>query len=141
MIRMHHLTHDAAHLSLLPSHHSAWNMMDETWIINDVKEKLCYVSTDFERELQAARSVHIRRVRRDAVETMRTSGGLTRLLAHLILRLWLLPPIQEITQSCREDSKRVRPSERIDRAARICASQYAATIVGFSCFGLEAAAE
>lgn len=34
---------------------SAWNMMDETWIINDVKEKLCYVSTDFERELQAAK--------------------------------------------------------------------------------------
>lgn len=34
---------------------SAWNMMDETYIMNDVKEKLCYVSTDFERELQAAR--------------------------------------------------------------------------------------
>lgn len=31
--------------------------MDETYIMNDVKEKLCYVSTDFERELQAARSV------------------------------------------------------------------------------------
>lgn len=31
--------------------------MDETYIINDVKEKLCYVSTDFERELQAAKSV------------------------------------------------------------------------------------
>lgn len=29
--------------------------MDETWIINDVKEKLCYVSTDFERELNAAK--------------------------------------------------------------------------------------
>lgn len=38
-----------------PRDFSAWNMMDETWIINDVKEKLCYVSTDFERELNAAR--------------------------------------------------------------------------------------
>ena len=35
----------------------AWNMMDETWILNDVKEKCCYVSTDFEREIQAAKSV------------------------------------------------------------------------------------
>lgn len=33
----------------------AWNMQDETWIINDVKEKLCYVSTDFEREIHAAK--------------------------------------------------------------------------------------
>jgi actin-related protein 6 len=32
-----------------------WNMMDETYIINNVKEQLAYVSTDFERELQAAK--------------------------------------------------------------------------------------
>jgi len=32
-----------------------WNMMDETYIMNDVKEQCCYVSTDFERELNAAK--------------------------------------------------------------------------------------
>lgn len=28
-----------------------WNMMDETHIVNDVKESCCYVSTDFQRDL------------------------------------------------------------------------------------------
>jgi len=39
----------------------AFNMSDETYVINDVKEKLSYVSLDFERELAAAKSAHARR--------------------------------------------------------------------------------
>lgn len=30
----------------------AWNMMDETHLMNDIKEKLCYVSLDFLRDLR-----------------------------------------------------------------------------------------
>ncbi|KAG0623550.1 hypothetical protein M758_3G182100 [Ceratodon purpureus] len=33
----------------------AWNVMDETYIIEDVKEKLCFVSTDIDRDLNIAR--------------------------------------------------------------------------------------
>jgi actin-related protein 6 len=35
----------------------AWNVMDETYIMEDVKEKLCFVSTDIERDLNIARCV------------------------------------------------------------------------------------
>jgi hypothetical protein len=31
---------------------SAWNMMDETHLINAVKQRLCYVSLDFLKELE-----------------------------------------------------------------------------------------
>lgn len=32
-----------------------WNMMDETFIINDVKESSCYVSLDFKQDLETCR--------------------------------------------------------------------------------------
>ncbi|KAF4577292.1 Actin- protein 6 [Pleurotus pulmonarius] len=32
-----------------------WNMMDETYIMNDVKESCCYVSVDFRQDLEACR--------------------------------------------------------------------------------------
>ncbi|KAJ3574134.1 hypothetical protein NP233_g1962 [Leucocoprinus birnbaumii] len=32
-----------------------WNMMDETFIVNDVKEKCCFVSQDFKRDLEICR--------------------------------------------------------------------------------------
>ncbi|KAF9020827.1 actin-like ATPase domain-containing protein [Hymenopellis radicata] len=34
-----------------------WNMMDETYIVNDVKESCCFVSNDFRRDLEMCRSV------------------------------------------------------------------------------------
>lgn len=34
-----------------------WNMMEETYIMNDVKEKCCYVSTQFAADLEACRFV------------------------------------------------------------------------------------
>ena len=34
-----------------------WNMMEETYIVNDVKEKCCYVSTQFSADLEACRFV------------------------------------------------------------------------------------
>lgn len=42
------------HLKATVSYRS-WNMMDETVVINAVKERLCYVSLDFPRELDTAR--------------------------------------------------------------------------------------
>ncbi|KAF7791485.1 hypothetical protein EIP86_002501 [Pleurotus ostreatoroseus] len=33
-----------------------WNMMDETYIMNDVKEKCCYVSLNFHTDLETCRS-------------------------------------------------------------------------------------
>lgn len=33
-----------------------WNMMDETFIVNDVKEKCCFVSQDFKRDLEICRT-------------------------------------------------------------------------------------
>ena len=35
----------------------AWNVMDETYIMEDVKEKLCFVSTGIDHDLNMARSV------------------------------------------------------------------------------------
>ncbi len=32
-----------------------WNMMDETYIMNNVKEACCYVSLDFKRDLETCR--------------------------------------------------------------------------------------
>ncbi|KAI0688710.1 actin-like protein Arp6 [Cytidiella melzeri] len=32
-----------------------WNMMDETYVINDVKESCCYVATNFKRDLETCR--------------------------------------------------------------------------------------
>lgn len=32
-----------------------WNMMDETWIVNEIKEACCYVSDDFGKDLEACR--------------------------------------------------------------------------------------
>ena len=32
-----------------------WNMMEETYIVNDVKENCCYVSTQFSADLEACR--------------------------------------------------------------------------------------
>jgi actin-related protein 6 len=29
-----------------------WNMMDETYVMDEVKECCCYVSTDFKRDLE-----------------------------------------------------------------------------------------
>ena len=34
-----------------------WNMMEETYIVNDAKEKCCYVSTQFSADLEACRFV------------------------------------------------------------------------------------
>jgi actin-related protein len=34
-----------------------WNMMDETYIMNDVKEVCCYVSQDFKADLEKCRYV------------------------------------------------------------------------------------
>ena len=32
-----------------------WNMMEETYIVNDVKEKCCYVSTQFSADIETCR--------------------------------------------------------------------------------------
>lgn len=32
-----------------------WNMMDETYIMNDVKESCCYVSLNFKNDLETCR--------------------------------------------------------------------------------------
>lgn len=32
-----------------------WNMMDETYVMNDVKESCCYVSSNFKRDLEICR--------------------------------------------------------------------------------------
>ena len=32
-----------------------WNMMEETYIVNDVKEKCCYVSTQFSTDIETCR--------------------------------------------------------------------------------------
>jgi actin-related protein len=34
-----------------------WNMMDETYIMNHVKESCCYVSADFKKDLELCRCV------------------------------------------------------------------------------------
>jgi actin-related protein 6 len=34
-----------------------WNMMEETYIVNDVKETCCYVSTQFSADLESCRFV------------------------------------------------------------------------------------
>ena len=44
------------HLKELVSYRQ-WNMMDETYIINDVKEACCYVSTDFAKDMETCRYV------------------------------------------------------------------------------------
>lgn len=44
------------HLKELVSYRQ-WNLMDETYIINDVKETCCYVSLDFVRDLEVTRYV------------------------------------------------------------------------------------
>jgi actin-related protein 6 len=36
-----------------------WNMMDETYIMNHVKESCCYVSTDFKKDLEICRYVSL----------------------------------------------------------------------------------
>ncbi|KAF9026474.1 actin-domain-containing protein [Hymenopellis radicata] len=36
-----------------------WNMMDETYIVNDVKESCCFVSNDFRSDLEACRGSSI----------------------------------------------------------------------------------
>ncbi len=70
----------------------AWNMLDETYIMNDVKEKLCYVSLDFEREINAAKSVHHTeqsRAEQDACMQRRR----TRWVASLSLRVLRCAPL------------------------------------------------
>ena len=44
-----------------------WNMMDEYVLINDAKEKLCYVSTSFENDLKRARGKRVNDFDRDFV--------------------------------------------------------------------------
>jgi len=39
------------HLKELVSYRQ-WNMMDETSIVNDVKEKCCFLSQDFKQDLE-----------------------------------------------------------------------------------------
>ena len=34
-----------------------WNMMDETYIINDVKESCCFVSPDYKRDIEVCQYV------------------------------------------------------------------------------------
>ena len=34
-----------------------WNMMDQTYIMDDVKEKCCYVSADFKADMELSRYV------------------------------------------------------------------------------------
>lgn len=34
-----------------------WNMMNETHIVNDIKETCCYVSTDFRQDMEASQYV------------------------------------------------------------------------------------
>ena len=35
-----------------------WNMMDETYVMNKVKEECCYVSLDFKRDIEICRYVY-----------------------------------------------------------------------------------
>jgi actin-related protein len=54
-----------------------WNMMDETYLINHIKERLCYVSLDFERELESCRlPPPLNPVRRDYVLPSVTASNL-----------------------------------------------------------------
>lgn len=46
------------HLKELVSYRQ-WNMMDETYIMNDVKEQSCYVSTDLRRDLDICRYLYL----------------------------------------------------------------------------------
>ncbi len=32
-----------------------WNMMDETYIVNDVKEKCCYVTSSYNNDMETCR--------------------------------------------------------------------------------------
>jgi hypothetical protein len=36
-----------------------WNMMDETYIMNHVKESCCFISTDFKKDLEMCRYVSV----------------------------------------------------------------------------------
>jgi actin-related protein 6 len=42
----------------MDGYHSAWNMMDETHTMTDVKHKLCYVALDFLSELEATKKAN-----------------------------------------------------------------------------------
>jgi actin-related protein 6 len=44
------------HLKEITSYRQ-WNMMDQTYIMDDVKEKCCYVSADFNAEMELSRYV------------------------------------------------------------------------------------
>jgi len=44
------------HLKELISYRQ-WNMMDQTYIMDDVKEKCCYVSPDFKADMELSRYV------------------------------------------------------------------------------------
>jgi actin-related protein 6 len=36
-----------------------WNMMDETFIVNDIKEACCYVSNDYKNDMERSRLVQV----------------------------------------------------------------------------------
>jgi actin-related protein 6 len=45
----------------------AWNMMDEVALMDDIKEQLCFVSTNFERDLRHTQRLHKNRILRHFV--------------------------------------------------------------------------
>lgn len=53
-----------------------WNMMEETHIMNDVKEKCCFVSTQFAADLEACRFALAWPSRVHATYRPRHSGGI-----------------------------------------------------------------
>jgi len=57
----------------------AWNMMDETHLINTIKHRLCYVALDFEAELRASRIPSESPLRKEFV----LPNGTTRLVGYV----------------------------------------------------------
>mmetsp|Transcript_39338 Transcript_39338/g.57876 ORF Transcript_39338/g.57876 Transcript_39338/m.57876 type:complete len:654 (-) Transcript_39338:40-2001(-) len=63
-----------------------WNMMDEFPIVNEAKERLCYLSTNFEQDLRNARYASIRSFDREMIlpDFVRTFHGVVQLPAALL---------------------------------------------------------
>jgi hypothetical protein len=60
-----------------------WNMMEETYIVNDVKEKCCYVSTQFSADLETCRFASFFKSSRACSTYQRQHSGLIRAVIRL----------------------------------------------------------
>jgi hypothetical protein len=72
-----------------------WNMMEETYIVNDVKEKCCYVSTQFSADIETCRFATFFRSGRVWSTYQRQHSGLIRVVMRLSRNL-CSPTFREI---------------------------------------------